>query len=138
MLKELAEPGLSSDWSDENLRKFAEGLMVNRPDRLKDLAGMATSEEQRQRIYEGALEGIMWNEPKDAVEAANNVNDAFLETERGAKAYSEYAKRWFTRDPESAGQWLDTLAAGPKREIAETARQAITRPKNSHKEEAGR
>lgn len=137
MLKELAEPGLSSDWSDENLRKFAEGLMLNRPDQLTVLAGMAANEEQRQRIYEGALQGIMWNEPKDAVEAANKVNDTFLAIEWGANAYSDYAKRWFSRDPEGAGQWLDTLV-GPKREIAEAARQAITRTKHSHKEEAGR
>ncbi|HEY8962533.1 MAG TPA: sigma-70 family RNA polymerase sigma factor [Luteolibacter sp.] len=136
MLKELAEPGLSTDWSDENLRKFTEGLMVNRPDQLAVLAGMAANEEQRQRIYEGALQGIMWNEPKDVVEAANKVNDSFLAIEWGAKAYSDFAKRWFTRDPEGAGRWLDTLEAGPKREIAEAARQAVTRTKNSHHEEA--
>lgn len=135
MLKELAEPGLSADWSDENLRKFAEGLMLNRPDQLTVLAGMAANEEQRQRIYEGALQGIMWNEPKDAVEAANKVNDTFLAIEWGATAYSDYAKRWFSRDPEGAGQWLNTLV-GPKRVIAEAARQAITRTKHSHQEEA--
>ena len=98
---------------------------------------MATNEEQRQRIYEGALQGIMWNEPKDAIEAANKVNDTFLAIEWGAKAYSDYAKRWFTRDPEGAGQWLDSLDAGPKREIAEAARQSVTHAKNSHQEEAG-
>ena len=138
MLKDLAAQGLSTDWSDENLRKFADGLMVNRPDQLTVLAGMAANEEQRQRLYEGALEGIMWNEPKDAVEAANKVNDAFLKTERGAKAYSDYAKRWFTRDPQGAAQWLEALDEGPKREIAEAARQAVTQAKNPSKEEAGR
>jgi RNA polymerase sigma-70 factor (ECF subfamily) len=138
MMKDLAATGFNEDWSDENLRKFANGMMVNRPDQLPVLIGMAASDAQRQRIYEGALEGIMWNDPKGAVEAANQVSDAFLETDRGAKAYSEFAKRWFIRDPDAAEQWLGGLEAGPKRELAEAARRTVAAAGNLKKEEAGR
>jgi len=138
MMKDLAATGFSEDWSDENLRKFADGMMVNRPDQLPVLIGMAANDAQRQRIYEGALEGIMWYDPKGAVEAANQVSDAFLETDRGAKAYSEFAKRWFIRDPDAAEQWLGGLEAGPKRELAEAARRTAAAAGNLKKEEAGR
>ena len=56
---------------------------------------------------------------------------------REGELRTELAEPLLRRDPEGAGQWLDTLV-GPKREIAEAARQAITRTKHSHKEEAGR
>ena len=66
------------------------------------------------------------------------MSDAFLETDRGAKAYSEFAKRWFTRDPDAAEQWLGGLEAGPKRELAEAARRTVAAAGNLKKEEPGR
>ncbi|BCU77207.1 sigma-70 family RNA polymerase sigma factor [Luteolibacter sp. LG18] len=133
MMKDLAQTGFSTDWSAENLRKFSEGMMVNRPDQLSVLVGMTTNDDQRQRIYEGALAGIQWNDPKGALEAANQVDDAFVETANGSKLYSEFANRWFTRDPEGAARWLETLPAGRKRELAEAASHNPAR-----KEGAGR
>lgn len=125
MMKDLKEGGFSEDWSAENLRKFSAGLMVNRPERWPELIEMAHGEGQKQRIYEGVLEGIMWNDPHWAEAAANDVSEDFLDSDRGKKAFENFARRWITKDREGAQVWTDTLVPGPKREIVDAAWAAV-------------
>jgi len=125
MMKDLKEGGFSDDWSAENLRKFSAGLMVNRPERWPELIDMTHGDEQKQRIYEGVLEGIMWNDPHWAEVAANEVSDDFVGSERGGKAFGDFARRWIAKDREGAKAWTETLAPGLKRDIAYAAWAAV-------------
>jgi hypothetical protein len=138
MMKDLATAGFSGDWSDENLRKFSSGMMANRPDQLPALLKLAANEEQRQRIYEGALEGAMWTEPRFVVDAANDVSDTFIETERGHAAYENLVSRWLLRDPVEARKWMESLSPGIKRNIALTVGDRTDAKTNPGSQEVGR
>ncbi len=137
MMRALQEQGFGEVWSDENVRKFSAGMMVNRPDQLAVLLEIAGSEEMRQRVYEGVLEGAMWTEPPLVADAAAEVSEAFLLTERGTQAFGNYAKRWAVRDREGARAWMDGLVPGVKKDLAEKAWREVTGTEN-RSEEVGR
>jgi RNA polymerase sigma factor (sigma-70 family) len=109
--------GFPDDWTDENIRTFAQATMVNYTKNLPDLLKIAKDDGQRILICEGAVKGSAWSNPAAVTDAAEQLPDSFAETPQGKETLKVFIQRWSEMDSRAADVWLSKQAPGPKTEL---------------------
>ena len=109
--------GFPPDWTHENIRTFSQAAMVNYSNNLGDLLKIAQTDEQRIRIYEGAIKGSGWSNPGAVTAAAEQLPDSFAETAPGKETLKVFIRRWHEMDAHGAESWLSKQTPGPKSQV---------------------
>ena len=99
--------GYPTDWTLGELRNFAAGTMENRPEHYPILIQHADSEEQRQSIHIGVIEGAGVSQPTLASGAVAALdNEALKKDPRMQQTLKAFFKRWQENEPSKAKEWL--------------------------------
>ena len=99
--------GYPADWSSRELRQFALGSMANYSDDYPTLIKYASSEEQRQTIHYGVIEGVGFSQPSLASGAVVALDNELLENDKNIQnKLQTFIKRWHELDPDEAQEWL--------------------------------
>jgi RNA polymerase sigma factor (sigma-70 family) len=100
--------GFPDDWNQLEVSAFSEGIMrgtdIQRYDRLLDIA---KTEQQRQAVHQGTIEGAVYFKPWIATRAVESVNPAYATTETGRNTLGAFILRWTEHDAKAASEWLE-------------------------------
>ena len=100
--------GFPDDWNQLEVSAFSEGIMrgcnIQYYDRLLDIA---RTEQQRQAVYQGTIEGAVYFKPWIATRAVESVSPAYANTETGRNTLGAFIMRWTEHDARAASEWLD-------------------------------
>ena len=103
---------------------FAEGIMrstnIKHYDRMLEIA---KTEQQRQAVHQGTIEGAVYFKPWVATRAVESVNPAFANTETGRNTLGAFIMRWTEHDAQAASAWLDAQPNDAKTAVMREALQ---------------
>ncbi|MEM9080026.1 MAG: hypothetical protein AAGC74_04970 [Verrucomicrobiota bacterium] len=107
--------GIPTEWSEEDVRAFSQGFAKNFAHFTDDLIERAVTEEHRQAIFEGLIQGVMHSEPKLLVQAVENVSLDYLQSPNGRNEVTFFLRRWGEQSPAELDAWLGSQPEGPRR-----------------------
>ena len=120
--------GFPEDWTDRNIRTFSKTFMINHKHLLPKLIGIADDEAERQMIYQGAIMGSGFSDPKNASPIIVELDDTYASTKEGRDTLKIFARRWLEKDKGELNQWLNTLPDGQKKQVIQEELNMTTRP----------
>ncbi len=106
--------GIPSDWSNDDIQAFSQGLARNYAHLNDLLLELATSEEQKQHIYIGSIRGAMNSEPALLVDVINKVNLSYLQSPNGQTNVTQFFKRWHEQSSDQMLNWVNNQPEGPR------------------------
>ena len=114
--------GFPDDWNLLEVSAFSEGIMrganIQNYDRLLEIA---KTEQQRQAVHRGAIEGAVYFKPWVATRAVESVNPAFASTETGRNTLGAFIMRWTEHDAQAASEWLEVQPNNAKTAVMREA-----------------
>ncbi|MGJ8633185.1 MAG: RNA polymerase sigma factor [Luteolibacter sp.] len=113
--------GFPEDWSDAEIRIFSKAVMINYAKNLPDLLKIASSDEQRILIAEGAVSGGSLSNPADVSSAVEALPESYADTKAGRSSLSRLATRWQQIDGKGLEAWLSQQPEDKKTDVMRNA-----------------